>query len=196
MKMIDLNKEYTTRNNLQVKLYDIVTADNQTYPVMGSYYDDCNKCWVICAWKLDGRHGSNDSMFDLIEKPAKQEFAKDQLVWVWNDNGAKRIRFFSGYENNKFRVFSEGEDSTTTVFTTPYDNCEPYQPTSKPLEEGELVVVWDDDGDNYVNYSNKYAIRRLHTIKGSKFDCFNQEGRYDTERNIWDNCVRLSEFKL
>lgn len=196
--MIDLTKEYTTRSGKQVKLYDIVEAENQKYPVMGAFYDEYYKRWMLNSWKLNGDSSDNynGSPLDLIEKP-KYNFVKDQLVWVWNEKAeAKRIHFFSHIENGIHYVFPYGTHSSARTEPISYNHCEPYQPESKPLEEGELVVVWDDTGDKYVNYSNKYAIRRFHAIENGKFDCFNQDGDYDEEYRIWENCTRLSEFKL
>lgn len=201
---ISLTKQYTTRSGLPIKLYDIISENNkQTYPVIGAFYDESRCSWQPASWNTNGKSSQfTCSQLDLIEVPT-HNFVKDQLVWVWNkESEHKRIRFFSRMsEHGIYYVFKDGHNSKSTEETASYNFCEPYYPTqeSKSLRftQGELVVVWDNSDERYYNPANKYAIRRFHhEVSPCKYSVTNQEGEFDDEPNYWDNCVRLSEFKL
>jgi len=191
--MIDLNIEYTTRDGLQVKFYGVL--NNKT--VIGAIWH--NSQWINCTWDLQGNYLLN-SAFDIIEKPAKQLFTKDQLVWVWDNYGECKIpRHYSHFDldENYHFVFTGGCSSVTSnKDTSRYNYCEPYQPLSKPLEEGELVVVWDDfnhDKGNFDSFNIRHYVSKTSdgedSITSTRFNSL-------ANTTIWNNCVRLSEFTL
>jgi hypothetical protein len=74
--MIDLEKQYKTRNGYRVILFEIKELNScghkVTFPVKGTYYHINPKTGkekpVYGIWKLDGKHEIfNESKLDLIE---------------------------------------------------------------------------------------------------------------------------------
>lgn len=193
--MIDLNKKYTTRDGKQVKLYDIVNAENQKYPVIGAFYIDSDKRWKVDTWTLNGRNDvAGKSIFDLIEK-SKYNFVKRLTCVTWDIEGdCQKLRHYSHSDNDKHYVFTDGKTSHTAHNdTVSFNYCKPYQPEPKPLQEGELVIVWDNTNDEEL--LDKYYVGRFI----SKNKCYYVTSTLDSNdlfKRNWDNCIRLNEFKL
>lgn len=197
--MIDLTKQYTTRSGLPVNIYDIVSESaKQTHPIIGAYFED--GVWKSRTWMLNGNYDlslyETDCEMNLIEKPP-HNFVKDQLVLVWDINGEpKEIAFYGSYQDNKFYTKSSLSDDVNDDYYVEWNYCEPYYPTAKPLEEGELVVVWNNFRFDKTNFDS-YQIRRF-VSKTKDDEAYITNTHFDDLANtyIWDNCVRLSEFKL
>ena len=69
---------------------------------------------------------------EAFKKPLPK-LEKDDLVWVWNKEDDKCIRFFSHYNpNGSIAVFCSGYDSTASFnLTDNWDNWELYEPKKK-----------------------------------------------------------------
>ena len=65
--MIDKNKEYTTRDGREVRIY--ATDGNRSFPVHGAVRE--HDGWSFASWTCTGNHdiGCGESEHDLIEKP-------------------------------------------------------------------------------------------------------------------------------
>lgn len=61
------------------------------------------------------------------------------------------------------------------------------------LQEGELVIVWDDTDDEEL--LDKYYIRRFHS-KGKVYYVTDTLDSNDKCKVNWNHCVRLIEFAL
>lgn len=66
--MIDKNKEYTTRDGREVRIY--ATDGKGDYPVHGAWFNIQDDRWMVEEWTAKGEYywGSSDSL-NLIEKP-------------------------------------------------------------------------------------------------------------------------------
>ena len=62
-KIIDINKEYKTRNGRIVKL--LVISDSPSYPIVGQILD--NNIWYNESWKINGMCYDSESSDDLVE---------------------------------------------------------------------------------------------------------------------------------
>ena len=63
--MIDKDKQYTTRDGREVRIY--ATDSGGIFPVHGAFHSPCGK-WVSCGWRDEGvYYVTRTSNLDLIE---------------------------------------------------------------------------------------------------------------------------------
>lgn len=93
--MIDLRKNYRTRDGREVKLYNILP--NQIYGVHGAVKDADSGAWVMIAWHNDGKMGTKDYNIDLIEVKPRHKLD----VWV---------NMYRCYSSNRYYLTREKAD--------------------------------------------------------------------------------------
>ena len=81
--MIDMLKQYRTRDGREVRIYATDGKDN--YPVHGAIKDADGK-WVLNCWMLDGAavNSVNDNFLDLIE--VRPRIKRDVWLNVYPDS--------------------------------------------------------------------------------------------------------------
>jgi hypothetical protein len=109
--MIDIKKEYRTRDGQPVKLYTTEHSD-ESYPVVG-----CSG-GVITMWTKEGRYISPNqlSSLDLVEDILELDWAVDKPIWVRDSETDEWLpRYFSHYDPERKHVYAfiDGKASHT-----------------------------------------------------------------------------------
>lgn len=97
--MIDIKKQYKTRDGNKVRIY--ATDGNDTYPIHGAVFID--GVWKATTWTVKGCYdvtGTTDNL-DLIEIKSIQD--KDP-IYAWDNycTHVKSMRFFDAKNNTTF----------------------------------------------------------------------------------------------
>ena len=74
-KMIDINKQYRTRDGREVRIY--ATDGNELKRVHGAFKNTYSGCWTSCDWEASGSHW-RDMLLDLIEVRPRHK----RTVWL------------------------------------------------------------------------------------------------------------------
>jgi len=99
--MIDINKEYKTRNNLRVRIYATDGAGDS--PIHGAIKTKYG--WECNAWGENGTfYPCDKSEYDLIEAPT---FKDKEPVWGWYDNYST-IRILCFWDDKNKCIFEYG----------------------------------------------------------------------------------------
>lgn len=93
--MIDKNKNYTTMDGLEVRIY--ATDGTGNFPVHGAVLSNCG--WILAEWSEDGDHPTV-SDFNIIKK---WEPELNEYCWFY-DNSSLFTKFskFKGFEGSHY----------------------------------------------------------------------------------------------
>ena len=78
--MISLDKKYKTYNGDEVRLFSLNSLSDEL-PVIGEYYNESHKKWILCHWDINGICPSANTR-NLVEKDVWDEWEIDQKVKV------------------------------------------------------------------------------------------------------------------
>jgi hypothetical protein len=120
--MIDINKQYKTRNGHPVR---ILCTDRKTdiFTVVGLIY--LADAEVTSEWTAKGSHWATEELndLDLIEVSPYEDFKVDDLCVVWSSK-SKFFRYFCKVENNIAYCFNAGTTSyTAATAVNHWENC-------------------------------------------------------------------------
>lgn len=111
--MIDINKQYTTRDGRKVRIYAV--DGGSEFPIHGAILND-NNDWEIGSWTDKGYCGFRECKLDLVEI----KFIEDKdPVYAW-DNGYTHLRVSGFYDKIDKRLY----DIDGLRGGTAYDNYE------------------------------------------------------------------------
>lgn len=108
--MIDIKKQYKTKNGHKVRIY--ATDSNDTYPIHGAVFID--GVWKVTTWTVKGCYdvnGTTDNL-DLIEIKPIQD--KDP-VYAWDDDWT-HIKVAGFYDAKNKRLFHRCGTSNGNIY--------------------------------------------------------------------------------
>lgn len=143
--MIDINKQYKTRNGNPVRIL-CTDRKTMTFTVVGFIYMDGTE--IPSSWTAKGNHWANEQINDndLIEVSQYNDFKVDDLCVVkCHKYGIEFFRYFSKEINGLPYCFRDGKTSYTAEEHTNYWNyCR--KATPEEIETKKILSRNIEDG--------------------------------------------------
>ena len=140
--MTDLTAQYRAKNG--VAQFEIF-AERDGVLYGRAYFSEnssSNARWECTCWINGGNEYSK--YYDIEPIPVDHGLKVDDLVWVWNNGGHKKIRCFANWlTDGSIGCFHDGETSLSNTSVFSWDNWEKYEPEQSATEA--VKTECDDD---------------------------------------------------